>query len=66
MDALSLSNILVWDPFLPAYIWTEKASTSSRLKLEGDQGPAAMEGGMQGKPFSFLFSGGAASVWGAQ
>lgn len=43
MDVLSLGNMLIWDPSLPAYIWTQKASTSSRLQLEGDQGLAAVE-----------------------
>lgn len=43
MDVLSLGNMLIWDPSLPAYIWTQKAGTSSRLQLEGDQGLAAVE-----------------------
>lgn len=43
MDVLSLGNMPIWDPSSRAYIWTQKAGTLSRL-LDGDQGPAAMEG----------------------
>lgn len=44
MDVISLGNMPIWDPSSHAYIWTQKAGTLSRLQLEGDQGPAAMEG----------------------
>lgn len=44
MDVLSLRNLLIGDPSLSAYTWTQKASTPSRLQLEGGQGPATVEG----------------------
>lgn len=44
MDILSLSNMFTGDPSLSAYTSTQKASISSRLQLEGGQGPATVEG----------------------
>lgn len=44
MDILSLSNMLIGDPSLSTYTWTQKASISSRLQLEAGQGPATVEG----------------------
>lgn len=44
MDVLSLRNLLIGDPSLSAYTWTQKVSTPSRLQLEGGQGPATVEG----------------------
>lgn len=35
MDVLSFGNMLPGDPPLPAYTWTQKASTSPRMQLEG-------------------------------
>lgn len=35
MDVLSSGNMLTGDPPLPAYTWTQKASTSPRMQLEG-------------------------------